>query len=276
MKLTFLGTGTSFGIPVIGCRCATCTSSDPRDKRTRHGALLEFEEGRVLVDTPPELRLQLVREGVDLIDAVWLTHLHADHLHGADDLRIFRFRSQKDMPVFCPEGSHFELLRRFPYVFDQTIQAPPGSTIPRLRLTGYRSLEPVSILGHSFTPLPVPHGPITVYGFRVGDLGYITDGKQLPAETVEALQGVRTLVLNALWWGSPHPTHFNVEEALTAAEAVGPERIYLIHMTHRLRHRDLLKSLPSGVEPAYDGLKIDVGRGHGGSTGISDESTHQE
>lgn len=272
MKLTFLGTGTSFGIPVIGCHCATCTSSDPRDKRTRHGALLEFEEGRVLVDTPPELRLQLVREGVDLVDAVWLTHLHADHLHGADDLRIFRFRSQKDMPVFCPEGSHFELLRRFPYVFDEAIQAPPGSTIPRLRLTGYRPLEPVSILGHSFTPLPVPHGPTTVYGFRVGDLGYITDGKRLPAETLKALQGVRTLVLNALWWGNPHPTHFNVEEAMAAAEAVDPDRTYLIHMTHEVRHQDLLESLPPGVEPAYDGLTIELGSGRNRSSGISDES----
>jgi phosphoribosyl 1,2-cyclic phosphate phosphodiesterase len=113
---------------------------------------------------PPELRLQLVREGVDLIDALWLTHLHADHVHGADDLRIFRFRSRKDMPVFCPEGSHWELLRRFPYVFDETIQAPPGSTIPQFLLTGFRAFQPVDILGRSFLPLPVPHGPTTVFG----------------------------------------------------------------------------------------------------------------
>lgn len=276
MRLTFLGTGTSFGIPVIGCRCDTCTSSDPRDKRTRHGALLEFDEGRVLVDLPPELRLQLVREGIRLIDAVWLTHLHADHVHGADDLRIFRFRSQKDMPVFCPEGSHFELLRRFPYVFDETVQAPPGSTIPRLRLRGFKPLVPVSILGHRFIPLPVPHGPTTVYGFRVGDLGYITDGKRLPPETLEGLRGVRTLVLNALWWGNPHPTHFNVEEALAASELVGPERTFLIHMTHEVRHQELLDRLPSGVEPAYDGLTIEVGCGDPASAPAPHESSEQE
>ncbi len=258
MKLTFLGTGTSFGIPVIGCRCPTCTSHDPRDRRTRHGALLEMEEGKLLVDLPPELRLQLVGEGVRLIDSVWLTHLHADHLHGADDLRIFRFRSKKDMPVFCPEGSHWELLRRFPYVFDETIQAPPGSTIPQFRLTGFRAFEPVRILGHTFTPLPVPHGPTTVFGFRVGELGYVTDGKSLPPRTLEALKGVRVLVLNALWWGNPHPTHFNIEEAIEASRAVGAEQTYLTHMTHEVRHAELLERLPPGVAPAFDGLTVEI------------------
>jgi len=258
VKLTFLGTGTSFGIPVIGCRCPTCTSDDPRDRRTRHGALLRLEGGTLLVDLPPELRLQLVREGVGLIDAVWLTHLHADHIHGADDLRIFRFRSKKDMPVFCSEGSRWELLRRFPYVFDETIQAPPGSTIPQFRLTGFHPFQPVEILGRAFTPIPVPHGPGTVFGFRVGELGYVTDGKCLPPPTLEALKGVRTLVLNALWWGNPHPTHFNVEEAIEASRAVGAERTYLTHMTHELRHQALLEALPDGVEPAFDGLTVDV------------------
>jgi phosphoribosyl 1,2-cyclic phosphate phosphodiesterase len=258
LKLTFLGTGTSFGIPVIGCRCKTCTSDDPRDRRSRHGALLRLDAGRLLVDMPPELRLQLVREQVDLIDALWLTHLHADHVHGADDLRIFRFRSKKDMPVFCPEGSHWELLRRFPYVFDETIQAPPGSTIPQFLLTGFRAFEPVEILGRSFLPLPVPHGPTTVYGFRVGELGYVTDGKSLLPDTLEALRGVRVLVLNALWWGNPHPTHFNVEEAIDAARAVGAERTFLTHMTHEVRHAELLDALPEGIEPAFDGLSVEI------------------
>lgn len=258
MKLTFLGTGTSFGIPVIGCHCATCTSKDPRDSRTRHGALLHLPAGRLLVDAPPELRLQLVREGVDHIEAVWLTHLHADHVHGADDLRIFRFRARADMPVHCPEGSHHELLRRFPYIFDEGIRPPPASTIPRFRLHGFRAFEPVDILGRSFLPVPVPHGPTTVYGFRVGSLGYVTDGKSLPPRTLEALSGVRVLVLNALWWGNPHPTHFNVDEALEAAAAVGAERTFLTHLTHEVKHQELLESLPAGVEPAYDGLAIEI------------------
>jgi len=210
------------------------------------------------VDAPPELRLQLIREGVDRVDAVWLTHLHADHIHGADDLRIFRFRSRVDMPVHCPEGSHFELLRRFPYVFDEAVRAPPGSTIPQFRLRGFRGYEAVEILGRTFLPLPVPHGPSTVYGFRVGSLGYITDGKALPPRTVEALRGVQVLVLNALWWGNPHPTHFNVEEALEAAEAVGAARTFLTHFTHEVRHQQLLETLPPGVFPAYDGLSVDI------------------
>ncbi len=258
MKLTFLGTGTSFGIPVIGCSCPACTSTDPRDSRTRHGALLSLPEGRLLVDAPPELRLQLVREGVGQVDGIWLTHLHADHVHGLDDLRIFRYRAKKDMPFYAPEGSDAELLRRFPYIFDEAVRPPPGSTIPRFVLKRYRPLEAVEILGHSFLPLPVPHGPVTVHGFRVGELGYITDAKMLPPRTLEALKGVRTLVLNALWIGNPHPTHFNVEEAVEAARAVGAERTYLTHMTHRVRHQELLDALPAGVEPAYDGLTLDI------------------
>jgi phosphoribosyl 1,2-cyclic phosphate phosphodiesterase len=162
------------------------------------------------------------------------------------------------MPVYCPEGSHFELLRRFPYIFDEAIRPPPGSTIPQFRLHGYRAFEPQTILGREVIPLPVPHGSTTVYGLRVGSLGYITDGKELPGRTVEALAGVRVLVLNALWWGNPHPTHFNVEEALEAARLVGAERTYLIHMTHEVGHQELLDGLPSGVEPAYDGLTIQI------------------
>ena len=258
MKLTFLGTGTSFGIPVIGCYCPRCISKDPRDRRTRHGAMLDLPQGHLLVDAPPELRLQLVRAGIDHIDAVWITHLHADHVHGADDLRIFRFRAETDMPVHCPEGSHHELLRRFPYIFDEAIHPPPGGTLPQFRLHGYKAFEPQEILGRVFLPIPVPHGPTTVFGFRVGSLGYVTDAKSLPPRALDALRGVRVLVLNALWWGNPHPTHFNVEEALEAAAAVGAERTFLTHMTHEVGHQELLDSLPPGVEPAYDGLTVDI------------------
>jgi phosphoribosyl 1,2-cyclic phosphate phosphodiesterase len=204
------------------------------------------------------LRLQLVREGVRHIDAVWITHLHADHLHGADDLRIFRFRAKRDMPVHCPEGSHHELLRRFPYIFDEAIQAPAGSTIPQFLLLGFRAFEPVKVLGRELLPVPVPHGSATVYGFRTGRLGYITDGKSLPPDALEAMRGVEVLVLNALWRGNPHPTHFNVEEAVEAAEAVGARKTYLTHMTHEVGHQELLDVLPAGVEPAYDGLTIEI------------------
>lgn len=257
MRLTFLGTGTSFGVPVVGCRCETCTSSDPRDRRTRHGALLEMPGGSLLVDTPPELRLQLVAAGVGSVDAVWFTHVHADHVHGIDDLRVFTARQRRDLPVWAPEGTGYELLRRFPYIFDPTIRPAEGTTKPEIRLHTLREGEPVEIVGETFLPLAVPHGTLTVLGFRVGGLGYITDGKRLPAETLEALRGVEVLVLNALWWGNPHPTHFNVEEAVEAAQQVGAPRTFLIHLTHRVRHQDLLDRLPEGIEPAHDGLVVE-------------------
>ncbi len=258
MRLTFLGTGTSFGVPVVGCRCETCTSPDPRDRRTRHGALLELEEGNLLVDTPPELRLQLVAAGVERVDAVWYTHVHADHVHGIDDLRVFTARHRRDLPVWAPRGMREELCRRFPYIFDPTIRPAAGTTKPEIRLHPLEQGKEVDILDTTFLPLAVPHGTLSVLGFRVGTLGYITDAKGLPTETLEALRGVEVLVLNALWWGNPHPTHFNVEEAVQAAAEVGARRTYLTHLTHRVRHRDLLARLPSGIEPAHDGLVVEL------------------
>ena len=258
MKLTFLGTGTSFGVPVVGCDCEACTSDDPRDRRTRHGALLELEGGTVLVDTPPEIRLQLLAAGVDVVDAVWFTHVHADHIHGIDDLRVFTAHRRRDLPAFVPSEYEDLLRARFQYIFDDGYQPPTGTTKPEIRLHPFEPSEPVTILDHRFEPLAVPHGPVTVYGFRVGDLGYVTDGKTLPEAAMETLRGVRVLVLNALWFGHPHPTHFNVEEAVEAARAVGAERTFLIHLTHRVRHQELVDRLPAGILPAYDGLSIEI------------------
>lgn len=259
MKLTFLGTGTSFGVPVIGCRCPTCTSHDPRDRRTRHGALLTFENGRrVLVDTPPELRLQLLREGVDWVDAVWYTHCHADHIHGIDDLRVFTSRCEASLVAYAPEPCADTLLGRFAYVFDESVVPPDGTTAPRVRLHILHHAERVDVLGTSFLALAVPHGAVASFGFRVQGLGYITDAKALPGEIVDALRGVRVLVLNALWYGEQHPTHLTVEEAVEAARAVGAERTYLTHLTHRVRHAELLRELPAGIEPAHDGLTVQI------------------
>ena len=241
---------------MLGCECAVCRSDDPRDRRTRSGALLELPEGLLLVDTPPELRLQLLREGVRTLDGVWITHTHADHLHGIDDLRAFSGR--RPLTMWVPELHRAELRTRFPYIFDPSVAIQPGTTKPEIEVRAFRPLEPVRVLGAEAIPLPVPHGVTTVFGFRAGPLGYITDGKRLPPETLAALSGVSTLVLNALWWGYPHPTHFNVEEALAAARAVGAERTFLVHMTHRVSHRDLERDLPEGLRPAYDGLVIDL------------------
>ena len=258
MKLTFLGTGTSFGVPVVGCDCAACTSTDPRDQRTRHGALVDTGEGILLVDTPPELRLQLLRAGVARVDAVWFTHMHADHVHGIDDLRIFTVRGGGDLPAYVPEEYRAHIARYFDYIFDDEYHPPTGSHKPKVSVRTFRAGTPVEILGRSFMPVEVPHGPWSVYGFRVGSLGYVTDAKLLPPEALDALRGVDVLVLNALWFGKPHVAHFSIEEAIEAARAVGAERTYLTHLTHRVTQRELEERLPDGVYAAYDGLTVDL------------------
>ncbi|HEX6926872.1 MAG TPA: MBL fold metallo-hydrolase [Longimicrobiaceae bacterium] len=258
MRLHFLGTGTSFGVPVIGCRCATCTSSDPRDQRMRHCALVEEGERRVLIDTPPELRLQLVRAGVASIDAVWYTHCHADHTHGVDDLRVFSDRRRRALDVFADPECMKLLESKFDYVFDPRVKPMEGTSRPEANLRPFHAYEPVQVGGLEMLPLPVPHGQVQAYGFRLGGLGYITDGKSLPERTFHALEGVRVLVLNALWVGDPHPTHFNVEEAVEVARAIGADRTYLTHLSHRVRHAELAAALPPGIEPAFDGLVVEV------------------
>ena len=258
MKLRFLGTGTSFGVPVIGCGCAVCTSADPRDRRTRHGALVTEDGRRLLVDAPPELRLQLVAAGVPMVDALWFTHCHADHVHGLDDVRVFSERGRSPLAVYAAEDCAATLRHRFGYIFDPLVRPMEGTSKPEATLQTFHAYEPLEVAGFRVTPLPVPHGTIDVYGFRVGGLGYVTDGKSLPPRTADALRGVRVLVLNALWFGRPHPTHFSVEEAVDAARSVGAERTYLTHLSHRVSHAELDARLPDGVFAAYDGLEVEV------------------
>lgn len=258
MKLRFLGTGTSYGVPVVGCDCPTCTSPDPRDQRTRHAALLESEGRRLLVDTPPELRLQLLAAGIDHVDGVWITHCHADHIHGIDDLRAVSVHWGEPLDVRAGPQCAETLRRRFDYIFDDDYHPPRGTSKPGLRLSTLTAGETVELAGFRLLALEIDHGVTTVFGFRVGNLGYITDAKRLPDATRRAIEGVDVLVLNALWFGRPHPTHMNVEEAVGLAENIGAARTYLTHLTHRVRHQELLDALPSGVEPAHDGLEITV------------------
>jgi phosphoribosyl 1,2-cyclic phosphate phosphodiesterase len=254
LRLVILGSGTSFGVPVVGCTCEVCTSDDPRDKRTRVAALVEGDDGRrLLIDTPPEIRLQLLAAGVGDIDAVLYTHEHADHTHGIDDLRALSARRRADVPVYGSSETLAQLTSRFPYIFDDRIQPPPGSCKPRLRPTPLTSFEPVDVAGMRVVPLPVPHGDVTVFGYRVGDVGYVTDAKAVPPEVVGSLRGVRVLVLNALF-DQPHPTHLSIPEAVAVAEAVGAEQTYLTHLTHRHGYAALAHRLPAGVAPAHDGL----------------------
>lgn len=258
MRLTFLGTGTSIGVPVIGCDCANCTSDDPRDRRTRHGALLALDGGNLLIDTPPELRLQLLAARVSRVDAVWYTHLHADHTHGIDDVRVFSNRGRRPVPAHLPAELVEEMETRFAYIFDPERRPPEGTTRPQIALRGYTEGVPVEILGAEITPFRVPHGPLDAFGLRVGPLGYVTDAKAVPPPAREILDGVDVLVLNALWRGRTHPTHFNVEEAVEAAREIGARRTFLTHMTHFLGYRELAAWLPDGIEPAYDGLAVDL------------------
>jgi len=259
VKLTFLGTGTSYGVPVVGCDCGTCKSRDSRDRRFRHSAAIRWDDGRtVLVDTPPELRLQLLRSNVTRIDAVWFTHVHADHLHGIDDLRIFSIRDGRRVRGFASSESCAVMARRFDYIFDDSVRPQAGSTKPQVSLEVIEPGRPVLIADEPFMPVEVPHGGMRSMGFRVGDLGYATDAKRLPPEAVEQLKGVKVLVLNALWWGDPHPTHFNIEEAIEVAGRLGAEVTYLTHLTHRVRHEELERMLPPEVRPAFDGLSVTI------------------
>ncbi len=257
MRLRFLGTGTSFGIPVIGCDCAVCTSNDPKNQRQRHGLALESGGNVLLVDTPPELRMQLLREGISHVDAVFISHLHADHLHGLDDLRIFSVRGGP-LPLFVAEEHVEELTTRFRYIFDESVQPPPGTSAPDIDLSSFKAGDEVSIAGFALQPIAFPHGNVRSYGFRMGKLGVIVDAASLPAEAYERLLGVEVLVINALWRGKGHPTHFNVERAVEAIQSLGVRRAYLTHLTHRVEYHDLLSGLPDGIEPAYDGLVVDI------------------
>lgn len=260
MRLRFLGTGTSFGVPVIGCDCETCTSDDPRDRRTRHAAVLETEDAgtRVLVDAPPELRLQLVGAAIDRVDAVWFTHCHADHVHGIDDLRAFTARLDEPLPAFAGERCAETLRRRFGYVFDPHYRPPRGTTKPNVRLGTLEVGRTVEVGPISMLPVPVPHGRGTVFGFRAGPLGYLTDASAVPDTARELLEDIDVLVINALWFGKPHPTHLTVEQAVRVADELGARVSYLTHLSHRVSHGELLERLPPAVRPAYDGLVIDI------------------
>jgi phosphoribosyl 1,2-cyclic phosphate phosphodiesterase len=259
MRLRFLGTGTSFGIPVIGCSCAACTSNDPRDRRTRHAALLQADDGgrNILIDTPPELRLQLLAAKVSSIDAVWYTHGHADHTHGIDDLRVFSRPDSDPLPTFADEVCAEFLRRKFDYVFDEDYQ-PIGGPKVKLRLHTFREGQPVDVAGMTMLPVGLPHGDVTSYGFRCGDLGYITDAKLLTPGAHAAFRGVKVLVMNALWFGRSHPTHFTIDEAVRAADELGAQQTFLTHLTHRVTHEQLLRELPPHVRPAHDGLVVEV------------------
>lgn len=252
-RVTFLGTGTSHGVPIVGCCCEVCTSSDPRDTRWRPSIFVELAAGEnLLVDTSPDLRAQALRFGVRRIDAVLYTHPHADHLLGLDDLR--RFNALQGGPISCYGGEFTlqELRRVFAYAFDPLQQ---GGGVPQLRLF---TLGAGACFGRAaVTPVPVMHGRLPIYGYRVGSFAYVTDCSEIPDGSWPLLEGVRTLAIDALR-DRPHPTHLTVEQALQVVARLRPERALLTHVCHDLGHAKTSARLPPGVEVAYDGLTIEI------------------
>lgn len=254
VQLTFLGTGTSNGIPVIGCECPVCSSDDPRDRRTRSSAVVHLSGRNILIDTAPELRLQALATGLTRVDAVLFTHAHADHVGGFDDLRQFNYLAQAHLPVFADPDTARELQTRFGYAFVD--QFPFYGGKPDLWL--HEITGPFSLFGQEVVPVPVQHGRWRVLGFRFGPLAYVTDAKDVPEESLALLQGVEVLVLNALR-ERPHPTHLSVSEALAIVERLRPARAYFTHISHEVAHAVTSARLPRGVELAYDGLTISAG-----------------
>jgi phosphoribosyl 1,2-cyclic phosphate phosphodiesterase len=258
VKLTFLGTGTSFGVPQLGCHCAVCASADPRDKRSRVGAVVETNLGtRLLIDTPPELRLQLIAAGIDHVDAALFTHEHADHTHGIDDLRAVTVRRDGPLPIYGPADTMASLAQRFRYIFDDAVRPLPGTSKPQMVQHVVDAGVPFTVGDLEIVAVRVPHGATDVFGYRIGPLAYVTDAKAVPPEAVRLLRGAKVLVINALF-RTEHPTHLSIPEALAVAADIGAERTYLTHLSHHNFHADLEAELPRGIAPAFDGLTVRI------------------
>lgn len=252
--LRLLGTGTSVGVPCLGCECAVCTGGHPRNQRTRSSAILELEQGNLLIDTPPDLRMQLLRENIKLVHAVLYTHEHADHLHGLDDVRLFPFKLGRPIPIYASEVVENRIRRVFDYAFDQREPTHEGA-VPSMQIVRIDD-RPIEILGARLTPIPLVHGPYCrVYGYRIGNVAYCTDTNRIEASSMSLLEGLDVLVLDALRLSS-HPTHFSVGEALDIIEQLGPKRAYLTHLSHELDYTNFHRQLPEHVALAYDGLRI--------------------
>ncbi|MGE0451404.1 MAG: MBL fold metallo-hydrolase [Vicinamibacterales bacterium] len=265
LRVTLLGTGTSHGVPMIGCECRVCRSSDPRDRRSRPSVLIElvgarsesqaFAQGvqHILVDTSTDLRAQALAHGITRVDALLFTHSHADHILGLDEVRRFNVLQRSALPAYADARTIDDLRRTFFYIF-----APPaeqGGGIPQVRLS--RIAGPFTLGGVEIVPVPLFHGRRPILGYRIADFAYLTDCNAIPDGSWPLLAGVRTLVLDALR-ERPHPTHFSLSEALRAAERIGAARTYFTHVCHDLPHAETCARLPAGVELAYDGLVLDV------------------
>ncbi|MBI4466997.1 MAG: MBL fold metallo-hydrolase [Acidobacteria bacterium] len=251
LRLTFLGTGTSMGVPTLGCECRVCRSSDPRDRRTRPSLLLEYNGRAVVIDTSPDFRQQALRVALKRVDAVLYTHSHADHILGLDDLRPFNLK-QGEIPLYANPVTQRIIRQTFPYVFGQ---ATPNSSAPQVDLREIGG--PFELFGRRVIPLPVEHGEMEVLGFRIGRAAYLTDFSTIPEGVKPELRELELLVLDALR-DRPHPNHSTVEQSLALVRELRPRQAYFTHIAHDLPHEETNRRLPAGVELAYDGLVAEL------------------
>jgi phosphoribosyl 1,2-cyclic phosphate phosphodiesterase len=254
MKISFLGTGTSTGVPVVGCRCAVCTSDDPKNHRLRQSVKIEAGGKYFLIDTTPDLRLQLLRDPIPRLDFVLYTHSHSDHMMGLDDIRPFNFRQRESIDAYASSHTAKAIRRAFGYIWDSS---QLGGGKPQLELhevTGTFRHGDIEIV-----PLPVAHGNWTILGFRIGAFAYITDTNGIPDSTMKLLEGVEVLALDGLRPSPPHPTHFTIDESVEVAQRIGARETWLIHLTHEVDHPTLDATLPDGIRLAYDGLVLELG-----------------
>lgn len=254
VRLTILGSGTSHGIPMIGCDCPVCTSDDPRDRRTRPSAYVSCDGGHFLIDTSPELRLQCLACGVTHVDAILFTHAHADHVVGLDDVRRFNWMQGAAIPVYADASTLTRVRTMFRYAFADDPDYP--SAKPRLRAVEVTG--PWTIGGCEIVPIPYWHGREQILGFRIGGVAYCPDCSGVPDSSRALLAGLEVLVLDGLR-RRPHPTHFNLEQAVAEAQRIGARRTYFTHIAHELKHAETNAELPAGMELAYDGLVVEVG-----------------
>lgn len=254
-RLIILGSGTSTGVPVLGCDCPVCTSADPRNHRTRPGALLRLPGGDVLIDTTPEMRLQMLRERVGFAAAILYTHAHADHLFGLDDARLFPRHIGGPVPIYCEAETEASIRQVFSYAFEEIASRMPAGGVPKLTFESVEPGRPFEVLGQPVMPIRLLHGRFRVLGFRFGGLAYCTDVGRIPEESWPLLEGLDTLVLDALR-PQPHPAHFSLEQALEVIARLRPRQAYLTHLSHQMDHGPVEASLPAGVALAYDGLSL--------------------
>lgn len=252
MKLTLLGTGTSQGVPVIGCPCDVCQSNDPRDNRLRTSALVQDGHTTICIDAGPDFRTQMLREKVHTLDAVLFTHAHKDHTAGLDDVRPFIFRLERPMTLYGTEATFQSLRQEYAYAFAEE-KYPGAPSFDLVELHG----GPFRIGGIPIIPIPVLHHQMPVLGYRFGDIAYVTDANEIPESSMELLSGVKILILNALRI-EKHYSHFNLEEAIQVVEKVKPERSYFTHISHLMgKHGEVSNQLPEGIQLGYDGLEIE-------------------